>query len=75
MLLVALIELDERTVWEMLRPQRRDLNKQPENARTIACIICDLIVGPEAVGQRCPRCKARIHVRKPGSIQTQHWPS
>jgi paraquat-inducible protein A len=69
MLLVALIQLDERTVWEMLRPQRRDPSPQPENGRTIACIICDLIVGPDADGQSCPRCQARIHVRKPGSIQ------
>jgi paraquat-inducible protein A len=66
MLLIALIQLDERTVWEMLQPQRQD---QPGKGRTIACIICDLIVGAEADGQRCPRCRARIHVRKPGSIQ------
>jgi paraquat-inducible protein A len=66
MLLIALIQLDERTVWEMLQPQRQD---RPGKGRTIACIICDLIVGAEADGQRCPRCQARIHVRKPGSIQ------
>jgi paraquat-inducible protein A len=66
MLLIALIQLDERTVWEMLQPQRQD---RPGKGRTIACIICDLIVAAEADGQRCPRCQARIHVRKPGSIQ------
>ena len=69
MLLVALTQLDERTVWEMLRPQRRDPSRTPQRGQTIACIICDLIVGVESDGKRCPRCGAKIHARKPGSIQ------
>jgi paraquat-inducible protein A len=69
MLLIALTQLDERTVWEMLRPQRRDPSRTPQRGQTIACIICDLIVGVESDGKRCPRCGAKIHVRKPGSIQ------
>ena len=69
MLLVALTQLDERTVWEMLRPQRRDPSRTPQRGQTIACIICDLIVGVENDGKRCPRCGAKIHARKPGSIQ------
>lgn len=68
LLLVALIELDERTVWEMLRPERSAPSK-PRNSGTLACIICDLIVEPEADGRRCARCGARIHVRKPQSVQ------
>jgi paraquat-inducible protein A len=88
MLLVALTQLDERTVWEMLRPQpgkrgkdhagnhgadraraqARDDTTDP-NGRTIGCIICDLIVGAEADGQHCPRCGAKLHLRKPGSIR------
>jgi paraquat-inducible protein A len=69
LLLVAVTQLDERTVWEMLRPQRRDSDRQPGKDRTVACIICDLIVGTEHEGGKCPRCNARIHVRKPASIQ------
>jgi paraquat-inducible protein A len=69
MLLIALTQLDERTVWEMLRPRRRDPGRTPQRGRTIACIICDLIVGVESDGKRCPRCGAKIHARKPGSIQ------
>jgi paraquat-inducible protein A len=69
MLLVALIQLDERTVWEMLRPQRRDPSREPRRDQAVACIICDLIVGRENEGAHCPRCGARLHVRKPGSIQ------
>jgi paraquat-inducible protein A len=92
MLLVALTQLDERTVWEMLRPQPRkrgkimlgttarigqglrpgmppgDHTREP-NGRTIGCIICDLIVGAESDGQHCPRCGAKLHLRKPGSIR------
>ena len=87
MLLVALTQLDERTVWEMLRPPSGDKagpgNKAGpgdqagarENAGvrpgsgTIGCIICDYIVGGPAAGQHCPRCGARLHLRKPASIR------
>jgi paraquat-inducible protein A len=63
MLLVALTQLDERTVWEMLRPAT------PANGRSIACTVCDLIVGIREAHQHCPRCSATLYVRKPKSIQ------
>jgi paraquat-inducible protein A len=69
MLLIALTQLDERTVWEMLRPQSQEPSRKPRSDLTIACIICDLVVGVENGGMRCPCCQARLHVRKPGSIQ------
>jgi paraquat-inducible protein A len=72
-LLVALTQLDERTVWEMLRPgsiARNDLKGiAPAHRKTINCTTCDLIVGEAAAGQHCPRCGATLHRRKPGSIQ------
>jgi paraquat-inducible protein A len=72
-LLVALTQLDERTVWEMLRPgrvARRDLQgSAPAHRRSISCTICDLIVGEAASGQHCPRCGATLHLRKARSIQ------
>jgi paraquat-inducible protein A len=68
-LLVALTQLDERTVWEMLRPQRRDPDRLPQNGSTIGCTLCDLIVGLEADGKPCPRCGGKLHLRKPASIQ------
>lgn len=67
--LVAIVQLDERTVWETLRPQRRDPTRAPARGESVACIICDLIVGVENDGQPCPRCGAKLHVRKPASIQ------
>jgi paraquat-inducible protein A len=69
MVLIALIQLDERTVWETLRPQRRDPARAPASEETVACILCDLIVGIENDGKSCPRCGAKLHVRKPGSIE------
>jgi paraquat-inducible protein A len=69
LVLIALIELDERTVWETLRPQRRDPIRTPRHNETVGCIICDLVVDIENDGKPCPRCAATLHVRKPNSIQ------
>jgi paraquat-inducible protein A len=65
MLMVALTQLDERTVWEMLRPQRHE----PGDGRTIGCTVCDFVVNEEAADRHCPRCHATLHHRKPHSIQ------
>lgn len=69
LVLIALIQLDERTVWETLRPQRRDPMRSARRTDTVGCIICDLIVDIEHDGKPCPRCGATLHVRKPHSIQ------
>jgi paraquat-inducible protein A len=63
MLLVALTQLDERTVWDMLRPPT------PSKGRSIACTICDLIVAERDGHQHCPRCGGTLHWRKPQSLQ------
>jgi paraquat-inducible protein A len=72
-LLIALTQLDERTVWEMLRPgsvARNDLHgTAPAHGKSMSCTICDLIVGQAAAGQHCPRCGATLHLRKARSIQ------
>jgi paraquat-inducible protein A len=65
MLLVALTQLDERTVWEMLRPQRHEHG----DGRTIGCTICDFVVRERAENRHCPRCHATLHHRKPQSIR------
>jgi paraquat-inducible protein A len=63
--LLALTQLDERTVWEALPVE--DAGK--EGTQTIACIICDLIVSGTEEGRTCPRCAAKVHVRKPDAIK------
>jgi paraquat-inducible protein A len=57
--------LDQRTVWEGV-PVGTDGR---EGGETIACTVCDLIVAGTEEGRRCPRCTARLYVRKPAAIQ------
>jgi paraquat-inducible protein A len=64
LLLLALTQLDERTVWEAL-PLR---SRQSNGTKTIACITCDLIVRGAEEGERCPRCAATLHGRKPDAV-------
>jgi paraquat-inducible protein A len=64
LLLVALTQLDERTVWEMLRPQ-----EPPSRGDTIACTVCDFLVPSRETPGRCPRCAAALYRRKPQSIR------
>jgi paraquat-inducible protein A len=64
-LLIALTQLDERTVWEMLGPRSR----ASDAGTTIGCTVCDLSVADVAAGGRCPRCGAALHHRKPYSIR------
>lgn len=63
--LIALILLDERTIWERLRPQ----HTAAADAARIGCTVCDLIVSAAAALRNCPRCHARLHSRKPHSLQ------
>ncbi len=62
-LLLALTQLDERTVWQSLEPH--DSADVPAGSG-IACCVCDLI---SARALRCARCGARLHVRKPDSVR------
>lgn len=65
MLLVALTQLDERTVWEMLRPQ----DDPTAGGHIVGCRICDLIVAADTADRHCPRCHAALNARKPHSLQ------
>ena len=62
-LLLALTQLDERTVWQALEPH--DTSPVPA-ATGIACTVCDLI---SAEHRHCRRCGARLHARKPSSMR------
>ncbi len=63
--LLALTQLDGRTVWESLplRGDRRD------GAKTIACTVCDLVVTGTEEGRKCPRCANTLYVRKPDALR------
>jgi paraquat-inducible protein A len=55
--------LERREVWRRLgTPSSRT------GPDAIACTSCDLLLPPEADGQRCPRCSARVHRRRPSAV-------
>jgi len=70
-LLLALTQLDERTVWETLplrhagRRARRPADEPGDPGRAIACTVCELLVDGAHAGDACPRCRAALHDRKP----------
>lgn len=61
-LLLALTQLDERTVWEALPLRAR---RHETAAPAIACTECELLVTGVPAGGACPRCGAALHHRKP----------
>ncbi|HVO48596.1 MAG TPA: paraquat-inducible protein A [Steroidobacteraceae bacterium] len=65
LVMLAVTQLDERTVWEKLRPQETT----PDGGSTIACTVCDFIVPAAAAGGECPRCGAGVYRRKPDSLR------
>ncbi|MFZ0500106.1 MAG: paraquat-inducible protein A [Steroidobacteraceae bacterium] len=74
-LMLALTQLDERTVWEALPMRRarsqsrwhwgRRAGDRGAHAPAIACTACDLLVTGAPTGGACPRCGAGLHHRKP----------
>jgi paraquat-inducible protein A len=68
--LLALAELDERTVWEAL-PCAPKVERRGAGApsRSIGCRVCDLLALDVREGDRCSRCSAVLEVRKHRSVQ------
>ena len=57
--------LDRRAVWHAIGPEAMDGTAEGD---VIDCLDCGLIAPLDAEGARCPRCAARLHRRKPGSL-------
>jgi len=69
-LLLAMTQLDERTVWQSLEPRDVGDAAAPPEGPLVACRVCDLVVGKRfAASVRCPRCQAKLHRRKPDSMR------
>ncbi len=73
-LLLALTQVDDRTVWNALAPPGLDVHAAAASSgaahkRALACTTCDLIVPASAEGTPCPRCRARLHRRKPDAFR------
>ena len=60
---VTRASLERRAVW-------RCLATPPAQAAAdaVACTSCDLVLPPGAQGQRCPRCAAPVHRRRPFAL-------
>jgi len=63
-LLLFTVRFDERRVWDALAPRRA----LARGAETISCIVCELPVPQAREGERCPRCEAVLHERKPFAL-------
>ena len=55
--------LERRAVWRRLEMPPHSLGSD-----SVSCTHCDLLLPAQAVGQRCPRCTARVHRRHPNSL-------
>ena len=62
--LVVRATLDKAAVWERIAPDREPAD--PRDA--VECTDCDLLLPPDRMGHRCPRCANRVLRRKPQSI-------
>lgn len=63
--MLALTQLDERTVWEAL-PTRATTG---QGRKTIGCTVCDLVATGAEEGAACPRCGATLYTRKPDALR------
>jgi len=55
--------LDRRTVWRAIAPEQ-PLPSGQSSTHVISCTTCDLVVPAEAQDEGCPRCGARVSVRR-----------
>jgi paraquat-inducible protein A len=56
--------LDKAAIWEAIAPAGR-----PPSGQSLACSHCGLVLPPAADGHACPRCEAKVHIRKPGAVR------
>jgi len=63
MTMITRAAMERRAVWRRIEAPDSYTGRNP-----IACTSCDLVLPPQADGQRCPRCKARVHRRRPSSV-------
>jgi paraquat-inducible protein A len=62
--MISRATLDRRTTWHAILPDR----EVDDGAPMLSCITCDLVMPVSAAGTRCPRCNARLVIRKTDSV-------
>jgi paraquat-inducible protein A len=73
-LLLMLVNLDEREVWNALPIEVSRVNRPPSapsaaDPPMVDCETCGLVLASGHVSSACPRCGAWIERRKPGSLR------
>lgn len=73
LMFLANVALDDAAIWRAL-PFRRSKMQAPQatSARgglRPTCTVCDLAAPAGRPGDRCPRCHARLAIRKPKAIE------
>jgi paraquat-inducible protein A len=63
MTMVTRATLERREVWRRLGPA-----EERAGGQAIACSHCDLPLPRESEGERCPRCTAVVHRRRPFAV-------
>lgn len=63
--LLATVTLDEASVWSAMPVRVAPIRSR----RTMTCEACGLLLDADREHSRCPRCAARLHRRKPASLQ------
>jgi len=63
--LLATVTLDEDAVWGALSIR----DETPRSRRTLRCDTCGLLLDAKYEHSECRRCGARVHRRKPATIQ------
>ena len=63
--MVARASIDRRTVWRAIAPDA----EVAAGEQTISCTTCDLIQPLSQEGSNCPRCGARLRVRRPDAMK------
>jgi paraquat-inducible protein A len=57
--------LDRRTVWRAIESDQPSL---ATGGPLLSCTVCDLVLPMDHEGSPCPRCRLRLHARKPDAI-------
>jgi paraquat-inducible protein A len=70
--LLAVAELDERSIWQRVpvRRARPELGPEvPAHVRMFGCLSCDFLATVAGERGRCPRCGGALRARKPAAMQ------
>ncbi len=62
--MISRAALDRRTVWRAIAPE----TAFPVGEPSLSCTTCDLVQPLTRDGEPCPRCGARLHLRKPAAM-------